>query len=247
LIFTDRGSAPCTLSGFPRSVRLLDGHGNVVTEYQVVLADGGYMTTYPNDGVELLPTVAPTAAYTGQADLLLQLDTTLCGRTAVATVLVTLRDGGVFRFNASFGGSTNGCESPSSVMMSSFQRLAGSAPASSAPAPDLDVSMDVDTPAHVGGTLDYSVTLTNVSGRTIDFDPCPSYAESIKGVVIARYLLNCSAVSSLTAGESRTFAMELPLSSVDSVLPGSYPIDWLIDNPYIETVVNGPVDVTVTG
>jgi hypothetical protein len=250
LIFTDRGSAPCTLSGFPRSVRFLDSKGDPVTEYPVVLADGGYMTTYPNNGVELFPTLTPTAADTGQADLLLQMNDPLCGNANVTTVVVTLRDGGVFRFETEFGGvSTSDCEGPvpSPVMVSSFQPLVGIPPPAITPTPDIDVSIGVNTSAPLGGVLDYRVTLTNVSGQTIDFDPCPGYVESIKGLVVARYLLNCSVVPSLAAGESRTFAMELPLSDVERAVPGTYPLDWLIDNPYIEAITNGPAQVIVKG
>jgi hypothetical protein len=238
------------LSGFPRSVRFLDTKGDPVTEYPIVLADGGYMTTYPNNGVELFPALTPTAATTGQADLLLQMIDPLCGHANVATVVVTLRDGGVFGFPVEFGGvSTSDCEgpAPSSVMVSSFQPLVGVPPAPITPTPDIDVSIVVNTQAPLGGILDYRVTLTNVSGQTIDFDPCPGYVESIKGLVVARYLLNCSAVPSLAAGESRTFAMELPLRDVERAVPGTYPLDWLIDNPYVEMVTDGPAQVIVKG
>jgi hypothetical protein len=84
--------------------------------------------------------------------------------------------------------------------------------------------------------LDYTVTLTNISHQTLYFTPCPGYGEAIKGVVVARYLLNCAAVPSLSAGESRTFAMALPLPRV-AATAGTYFLSWLIDGPYVQTVL----------
>jgi hypothetical protein len=107
------------------------------------------------------------------------------------------------------------------------------------------VSISAPYPARLGRALDYTVTLTNVSGHTLSFTPCPGYAEAIKGVVIARYLLNCAKVPLLGADQSRTFAMELPLTTV-TVATGTYPLSWLIDEPYVQTPLNG-VEVAVTG
>lgn len=253
LIFTDRAATPCTLSGFPTSVRFLDAKGHRVTEYHVALADGGYIPAYANAGVELLPGIAgggPNDPVNGQTYLLLQSDTPICGSATVATVVVTLRDGGVFRFDTPFGGAqVLGCAPTAQypVMVSSFQQP-GYQPAQLTPASNLDVSISVASPARLGTTLDYTVTLTNVSDQTLYFRPCPGYGESIKGgagVVAARYLLNCAAVPALGAGHSRTFAMELPLKTASAVA-GAYELSWLIDDPYIETEVSTPV-VVVTG
>ncbi len=253
LIFTDRAATPCTLSGFPTSVRFLDAKGHRVTEYRVALADGGYIPTYANAGVELLPRIAsggPNDPVKGQTYLLLQSDIPICGSATVATVVVTLRDGGVFRFDAPFGGAqVPGCAPTAQypMMVSSFQQP-GYQPAELTPASNLDVSISVASPARLGTTLDYTVTLTNVSDQTLYFRPCPGYSESIKGgagFAVARYLLNCAAVPSLGAGHSRTFAMELPLKRASAVA-GAYELSWLIDGPYIETEVNTPVVVVTS-
>ncbi|HXC77768.1 MAG TPA: hypothetical protein VNU19_12015 [Candidatus Acidoferrum sp.] len=253
LIFTDRAATPCTLSGFPTSVRFLDAKGRRVTEYRVALVDGGYIPAYANAGVELLPGIAsggPNDPVNGQTYLLLQSDVPICGSAAVATVVVTLGDGGVFRFDTPFGGAqVPGCAPTAQypVMVSSFQQP-GYQPAELTPASNLHVSISVASPGRLGTTLDYTVTLTNVSDQTLYFRPCPGYGESIKGgagVVVARYLLNCAAVPTLGAGHSRTFAMELPLTTTSAVA-GAYELSWLIDGPYIETEVNTPV-VVVTG
>ena len=252
LIFTDRGVIPCTLSGFPASVQFFDAHGRRVTQYRIALADGGYVTPYANAGVELLPGIAsrgPNDPVKGQSYLLLQMDNPMCGSAAVAAVVVTLRDGGAFRFDTPFGGAqVAGCAPTEQypVMVSSFQQP-GYQPAQLTPPSSLDVSISAASPARLGTTLDYTVTLTNVSDQALYFSPCPGYGESIKGagVVVARYLLNCAAVPALAAGKSRTFAMELPLKTA-TVVAGTYSLSWLIDGPYVETVVNTPI-VVVTG
>jgi len=253
LVFTDHGGAACVLRGFPRSVRFLDASGNLVTDYPIALDDGGYITTYPNAGVELLPGVqdggAEDRAVAGQAFLQLQTLDVLCGHATVAAVLVVLSDGGTFRFDTGFGPDLYpDCVSPTQYppMMSSFQIPGYPAPSvESTPQPDLGVAISVSGAAHLGKTLDYTVTLTNVSGRTLAFDPCPGYTQSIKSVVVARYLLNCSAVPTLNPGESRTFAMELRVGTNGALGAGRYPLDWSIDAPFVGTQ-NG-VDVAVSG
>jgi hypothetical protein len=131
-------------------------------------------------------------------------------------------------------------------MVSSFQQP-GYQPAQLTTPSSLDVSISIASPARLGTTLDYTVTLTNVSDQTLYFRRCPGYGESIKGagIVIARYLLNCAAVPALGAGQSRTFAMELPLKTASAVA-GAYELSWLIDGPYVETEVSTPV-VVVAG
>ena len=198
LIFTDRGASPCTLSGFPTSVRFLAASGHRVTEYRVAFANGGYIASYANAGVELLPGIASRSSndpVNGQSYLILQMANPICGTSAVTTVVVTMRDGGAFRFDAPFGGAqVPGCAPTQQypVMVSSFQQP-GYQPAQTAPPSDLDVSISVTSPARLGGTLDYTVTLRNISLQTLYFTPCPGYGEAIKGVVVARYLLNCAA------------------------------------------------------
>ncbi len=163
--------------------------------------------------------------------------------------MVTLEDGGTFRLATGVPTDQYGdCQSPkqSPPIMSSFQ-LPGYPPAQTTPPTDLDVSVSVAGSVRNGGTLDYSVTLTNVSGHTLRFDPCPGYAEAIKGIAIARYELNCAVVPALAPGESRTFAMELSLTNAPRVDDGTYPLDWLIDLPFVEGEVAGETSVVVAG
>lgn len=79
LIFTDRGTSPCTLRGTP-SVQLLDARGRDLTQPVVTDAGFGYVPTFPNDGVGLTPVPRegsppgqpPEGGVRGQASLPLQ-------------------------------------------------------------------------------------------------------------------------------------------------------------------------------
>ena len=251
LIFTNRGTRPCTLRGFPTSVHLLDAGGHGVTQYRLALVDGGYIPSYANAGVELLPGIAsggPNDPVSGQAYLLLQMAVPVCGSAQVATVVVTMRDGGLFRFHAPFGGvQVPGCAPTQQypVMVSSFQQPGYQPPTQTTPPSNIEVSISAPSPGRLGGELDYTVTLTNISHQILYFTPCPGYGEAIKGVVVGRYLLNCAAVPSLRAGESRTFAMALPLPKVAPTV-STYLLSWLIDGPYVETQLSD-VHVVLTG
>ena len=91
LIFTDRGSTPCTLRGTP-SVQLLDGRGRLLTTPSVSDSSSGYIPTYPNNGVELLPLKAegasqgpaPEGGVRGQASLPLQYTQDGCNNSVAA-------------------------------------------------------------------------------------------------------------------------------------------------------------------
>ncbi len=89
--FTDHGARPCILRGFPKSVNFLDSSGHQLSGYPVTFDDDGYVPAYPNSGVELLPGIPDGGpndqAVAGQAFLLFQTATTLCGRTPIAGVL----------------------------------------------------------------------------------------------------------------------------------------------------------------
>lgn len=91
LIFTDRGSNPCTLRGTP-NVQLLDSRGRLLTTPPVRDSSSGYIPTYPNNGVELLPLTtegasqgpAPEGGVRGQASLPLQYGQDGCNNSVAA-------------------------------------------------------------------------------------------------------------------------------------------------------------------
>ena len=91
LIFTDRGSSPCTLRGTP-TIQLLDDHGLVLTMPPVHDSPSGMIPTYPNDGVQLLPMANegtppgpnPEGGIRGQASLPLQYHQDGCNNSVAA-------------------------------------------------------------------------------------------------------------------------------------------------------------------
>jgi hypothetical protein len=101
LIVTDRGKTPCTLRGTP-NVQLLDARGRLLTVPSVRDSPSGYIPTYPNDGVELLPLAAegaspgpfPEGGIRGQASLPLQYGQDGCNNAVAATRVEVA--GGIF-------------------------------------------------------------------------------------------------------------------------------------------------------
>jgi hypothetical protein len=69
-----------------------------------------------------------------------------------------------------------------------------------------------------GTTIDYTVTLSNPTDKTVSLSPCPSYEEAVN-VFGAHakvnghdltYQLNCAGHTSLAPGQALTFAMRIP-------------------------------------
>ena len=112
LIFTDRGSAPCTLQGTPE-VQFLDASGDSTgPTVQDEPSGGGYFYTLPTDGVGLIPLgtegTAPGPGWEGgirgQASLPLQYDPAGCANS-IAAVEVTISSE-VFSAPLTIGGQT---------------------------------------------------------------------------------------------------------------------------------------------
>jgi hypothetical protein len=101
IIFTDRGSNPCTLRGTP-NVQLLDNRGRLLTVPPVRDLPSGYIPTYPNHGVGLLPLAnegaspgsLPEGGIRGQASLPLQYGQDGCNNSVAAIRIVVA--GGTF-------------------------------------------------------------------------------------------------------------------------------------------------------
>jgi hypothetical protein len=99
LIFTDRGTAPCTLRGTP-SVQLLGANGKPLATPSVQYATTGMFPTLPNNGVGLIPLAdqgtppgpLPEGGIRGQASLPLQYPHDGCANS-VAGVTVHLASG----------------------------------------------------------------------------------------------------------------------------------------------------------
>jgi hypothetical protein len=244
VVFTNHGSAPCALTGFPAHMTLLDDAGKPVNEYAVANSDEDYIPSYPNGGVALVPGTADGAArapaVVGQAFLLVRSLALMCGHASVASVAIQLGDGSVFQVPVGFGPDNNGDCVPAGVSVSSFQEVAIPTPQPSI-APELTVAYNLPARLQPGAVLKYTVTLTNVSGHVLQFDPCPAYTEGLKGYqVIERHLLNCAVVPALGVGATRTFAMEMFVPRTSSSVGPRDVLSWDLDPPFTSENQIGP-------
>lgn len=115
LVFTDVGSARCSLRGAPEA-RFFDDAGQVV---KVNVSDqlGGFFPSVPNAGVGLLPMVhsgqTGTAGIRGQAGLAVSWSDLMCGLAAPITrIEVMLPTGGFSVPIQIFGFGSTGCLKP---------------------------------------------------------------------------------------------------------------------------------------
>jgi hypothetical protein len=127
LIFTDRGTARCTLRGTP-NVQLLDARGRPLTFPPLQDLASGYIPTLPNSGVGLLPLRSeggapgpdPEGGVRGQASLPLQYYEDGCANSIAA---VRIRVGGgafTVRLTLSGGPGGQGCNT-TRVFVNPFQ------------------------------------------------------------------------------------------------------------------------------
>ncbi|MGH8860812.1 MAG: DUF4232 domain-containing protein [Jatrophihabitantaceae bacterium] len=96
-------------------------------------------------------------------------------------------------------------------------------PRPAAPPPVLRATLHPPRQLRAGRVAEYTVTLTNTSGRRYDLRPCPSYEEyaaSGHRAIVRTYYLNCDAVAALGAHRSVTFGMRLGI-----------PAGWRSDGP----------------
>jgi hypothetical protein len=250
LVLTNHGSAHCKLAGFP-SLRPLDPQGRPVRSPAVVATDAGYIETYANGGVEMAPGGADgavgSAAVTGQAVLVVKTVGDMCFDEPVAALAIALPQGGTLmhRYSPPWSAFADANCTRADIEVSSFQPAVPVPPSPSPVAPaEFSVAYRLPDAIHLGQTLHYTVTLTNVSGRRLVLDTCPGYTETVKAPqILERHRLNCAAVPSLVAGESRVFAMEMQLPAVGPL--GRHDLYWGLAFPFKCRDAKGPGSITV--
>jgi hypothetical protein len=101
-----------------------------------------------------------------------------------------------------------------------------SAPAS--PLEQLNGSVQLGSAPAAGGTMRYTVTLTNPTGAAITLSPCPAYTQSLyaNGVAASStWLLNCGASGNqIAAGSSVTYEMQLAVPA--QLQAGDAKLSW---------------------
>ena len=79
------------------------------------------------------------------------------------------------------------------------------------PAPDyMQMQYSIDSPktAKRGSTLEFFVTIRNLSSRDYTLDPCPDYSNALVNGPVAYFQLNCAAVGAIKSGRSERFQMK---------------------------------------
>ena len=247
IVVSNLGTNECQLAGTP-AIEVFDMMGSRVP------APVSSIVQPPITGsVALVPGVAagPEAspATQGQALLVLAWPSNMCLTRDIASASIGLPN---TQGNLTVGlriptSSDGGCVSPQ-LSVSAFSSPTVVSPPNQTP--DLTVAYNVPSSVVAGQTLTYSITLTNVSGRTISFGTCPGYTEALKQAqVAARYVLNCGPVGSLQTGVGVTFAMEFPIPAASAGSERSGDPDvltWVLDPPLLSVNATGPARVLVT-
>lgn len=246
LVFTNRGSHECVLGGVPE-IHLYDSTGATISASISAIAQ-----PVSSGPVGLTPGVAPGAAgiagAKGQAVLVIASRTDMCAPQSVASIAIVLPNSdGTVRSRFEIQGSNEAGCTPEQFQIAPFADPSPTPPQSQGP--DLTVTYSAPTSVVAGQVLIYTVTLTNVSPRTIVFATCPVYTESLKVAQVSlRYVLNCGPAGSLALGASATFAMELAVpsgASAHEIAGDPDRLTWVIDPPLVSMNATAPAQVLV--
>jgi hypothetical protein len=210
----NHSATPCTIGGFP-TLSLLSGTGAVIA-LQESDDPGGIVG---NGGRDIPSGVLPAnqsrpVPHDGGPYAYLVFEWYYCGGTPPAPVSVNLALPGsrmsmrVPLLNEGLASGPSRCDDPSL----GHQLLLGPIQAPSAEqfpvqAPQWQATMQLPDQIIAGKTVDFTVTLTNISGAPFVFDTCPAYDEGFTPDAVVAYQLNCGPVGAIQAGASVTFAM----------------------------------------
>lgn len=230
-VLWNAGAAPCSLTGRPR-VTIVDGAGPLdVIDRPTPDADRTVILG-PNQEAPVLHEELATGL--GSVRLFWS---NWCGRDPVEPLGLVVQIGeGRSRLPVESGGSTPRCDAPSggsAISVGPYALSPGPEPTEPPPllVEALELTLVVPVHAISGQVLRYVAILRNPTGAAIELLPCPVFMERLNtrgGPVIAEYLLACTDVPSIAAGESVSFAMEL-------AVPAGLPADpdaalvWSLD------------------
>jgi hypothetical protein len=207
VLFTNRGTAPCVLAGYP-SIELVDRHGRALR-----------LTGDPPLGKSKADPPPVLLRSTSRAHVEFWWLNWCRQDPGPIGVRVTLPRGGVLAPNVDPNTPrqlTPRCDTPGSPSRLSRGPFVAEA---SPPPPDplSNLRVNAATPGSVvtGQALNYTVTLANPTTTSVSLRDCPSYEESLTvdtgGTASERHLLNCTLVGEIRAGQEVTFAMALGL------------------------------------
>lgn len=218
LVFTNTGSKPCLLRGYPR----VEAEG----------PSGAHVLLHPRRGTFFGPLAPARLAPRGHSFLDFETDDVCANGTRKPTHYQNVR------FTLPAGGRVSSGITLTVVCglaMSSFglkPRYTGThAAAGTAGA----LHAQVELPASVkrGSTFNYTVTLDNPTRQTIRFTTtCPGYTHGVYTTAASMrgsYRLNCAPVASLPPHASATFAMKLRVPRRAAL--GLAKVGWNLDTP----------------
>jgi hypothetical protein len=105
----------------------------------------------------------------------------------------------------------------------------------------LHAQLQVPTSVRAGATLHFTVTLNNLTAKTVALRPCPGYTEGLVTIAVVRrsYALNCTSVHTIPAHSSVRYAMRQDVPRQTQSGPAK--LSWSLNTPtgpFAATVIN---------
>jgi hypothetical protein len=238
LWFTNRGSQPCTLSGYASDISVeLTGGGRV--SGTTVTADP-HVHTAPPANLKPGERAAIVFSYSDECDTLPPMPSGESNATATA-----------FRVPAPGGGEvTIAFPAATDTPCNGFRHTAFTYSAFTTPAAatselnGLVITISAPRAATSGDTVTYTVTLHNPSDRDVIFNRCPIYTQYMGAgydqptdATVGQYRLNCDETHGIKAGDSATFAMQIEVPAGQ----GSARLEWGLDDSIAVAALPGPI------
>jgi hypothetical protein len=223
VILRNQSSMQCSLNGVP-DLTIVDAQRAVLVT--VAGADGvGTQFDQYISAVDVLMTVdtpglAESAGFLDAPSLepglaFLNIRWTGCSQEPASQLWVDLPDGGgrlVIAYPVA-APDVSTCSHESPLIRDPFKPTGVAWP----PAPDLmQMQYSISSPktAKHGSTLEFFVTIHNLSSNDYTLDPCPDYSNAlVPGGPVTYYQLNCAAVGAIKSGRSERFQMRFSIPS----------------------------------
>lgn len=214
-VIWNAGTVPCTLIGRPR-VTIVDEAGRPLDVVDRPTSDVDQAVILRPD--QEAPVLHQELA--GGIGSVRLFWSNWCGRAPAAPLgLVVQIAGNRIRLPVESGRSMPRCDAPdqkSEMSVGPYELSAGPEPTEPSPLPieKFELTLVVPEQAVVGQVLHYGVILRNPTPEAIDLSPCPVFMERLNtqgGPVVAEDVLACTDLSTIPAGGSVGFAMELPV------------------------------------
>jgi hypothetical protein len=206
LTFTNISRTPCTLSGGPRALIGVTRAGGHV----VVMGPGTGAGRHLDEVANLLPGAV------GYADVIGPRYSKCISDPTYASLEVELADHTVVAIATPkpWERLTVGCHYDLTAFGTPHHYL----PEPTYPTDPLVATTTMPQQVVAGTTIDYTVTLSNPTAKTVPLSPCPSYEEAVNVFGVhdtidghdLTYQLNCAGNTTVAPGEALTFAMRIP-------------------------------------